>query len=100
MRLAIFGKTDFLRGGVGVPGHELAYLVPEGTEWQQLTYGQGEGEFLMLGCLFSVFWETPRRLVVEIDDGEIDAEEAREIVHRIGKKTFGESNFEVFGPES
>lgn len=97
MRFAISGNADFhlVRASPPAPGRELDYLVPEGLEFQQLTYGQGEGEFLMSGYLLAVFWENPRRLIVEIDAEESDFEKAMELVRRIGQRVFDSPNIRI-----
>jgi hypothetical protein len=95
MRILIIGKQHFAMDTSGQRGRELAYLMPEEVEWDQLAYGQGEGQVRALECKWGIYWEGPHRLSLEVEEGQVQAERAIVLANQIATKLFGPARFEL-----
>lgn len=66
----------------------LAYLMPTGTAWRPVAYGQGEGEAEMLGAVWGFYFTSPSRLSIVLHEGEVDLSQAIGLVRAIAEKAF------------
>lgn len=89
MRFLVDALGDPVSGLIGPRGRELEYLIPEGVEWDQVGYGQGEGQVRMEGCEWGIYWESARRLSLQLESGQVEFEVAAATVRRIADKVFG-----------
>lgn len=95
MRIVIEACGEFVAPSTGPRGRELEYVLPADVEWEQVSYGQGEGQIRMLGCQWGISWEGPRKLSLEVESGQVPLDSVMAIVSRIGNRLFGKGAFQV-----
>lgn len=74
---------------LGPEGRELACYVPDGIQWRQLNYGQGEGQVDIDGREWGFYWDGPTEMAVLLHDKAVDLEAAVDFVRRVAKKVAG-----------
>lgn len=70
-------------------GKELACYVPNETDWEQLNYGQGEGQILAYGCVWGFYFGDSDTFSVQLHKGSIELNKAIEFVEHIKSKMYG-----------
>jgi hypothetical protein len=75
----------------GPSGRELACYVPDGENWQQVNFGQREGQALVDGREWGFYLENPDagELTVVLHDGDIAPGEALAFAERVAAKVAG-----------
>jgi hypothetical protein len=68
----------------GPVGSELSTYLPATIEWKQLNYGQGEGQVLIAGCEWGLYWYNSTDLALVLHSGEVDLSTAVELARSIG----------------
>ncbi len=79
----------------GPPGKELACFVPDGMEWKQINYGQGEGQININGNEWGIYYSVNGGISIILHDGEVDYSEALALVEKIKNKVFGERTVKI-----
>lgn len=96
MRFVIKVQGDkFPYPKLGPRGAELVGYVPPGIAWQQLNYGQGEGQVEIAGCEWGFYHSGDGELSVHLHAGRCSAKDAFELVCRIADLVCGVMPFEV-----
>jgi hypothetical protein len=70
-------------------GRELACYVPEGLEWRQINYGQGEGQVGVGGREWGFYLSRAGEMKVVLHSGQLTVEEAIAFVKSVAKKVVG-----------
>lgn len=96
MRFDIIGKDSSVSEPPNGPqGRELSYFIPDDIEWQQLNYGQGEGQARIFGCEWGFYFARDRAVTIMVHAGAVDAELALTFAKRVAAHLFGSGRFEV-----
>ena len=57
-------------------GYQLESFIPEGYDWQQMGYGKGEGQIVVLNCEWGVYYASATKIVLELHSGSISIQQA------------------------
>ena len=94
MRILIRGKQcQFPELSYGERGREFSCLLADELDWQQLNYGQGEGQFSWLACEWGIYYDEDGSLSLELHEGEMNFSDAVNLVAGIKEKI--EKNYDV-----
>jgi hypothetical protein len=75
---------------LGPRGQELSCYVPDGCQWRQINYGQGEGQVEIDGRRWSFYFGRNKgELNVYLDSGEIAAADALAFVTAVATRIAG-----------
>ena len=78
----------------GEPGREMQCFVPDGYEWQQTNYEQGEGQVLINGHRWG-FYYAQEGISIVLESGVVTIGEATTFVQAVKEKIYGEKSREV-----
>ncbi len=96
MYFVLRGKNvSFPELDYGLPGRELECFIPDGFDWEQENYGQGEGQVAVGGCSWGFFISDGGDLSVHLHDGTTSLEDAFRFVKGVRAKVFGERGEDV-----
>ncbi|MDE2420395.1 MAG: hypothetical protein KGO49_04330 [Gammaproteobacteria bacterium] len=76
----------------GQKGRELECFIPDGYEWVQLNYGQGEGEVKLSNNTIWGFFYGEDYIAIYFYSGNIDLASAIEFIEKVAKKIFQETD--------
>jgi hypothetical protein len=79
----------------GDPGRELSCFMPEDSQWEQINYGQGEGQLLVNGCEWGFYYTDDNSLSVVLHKGPLSRSEAEAFVDAVKLKIYGADSVNV-----
>ena len=79
----------------GSTGVELECFIPDGYEWLQINYGQGEGQVLINGCEWGFYYSNHDSITVVLHEGDISEDEAYEFAKDVCNHIFGSKSADV-----
>ena len=68
---------------------ELECFIPDGIEWHQINYGQGEGQVEIEGCEWGFYYGEHGEITVVLHVGQADASAALNFVHNVAHRVSG-----------
>ena len=69
---------------------ELSCFIPEGYDWEQTNYGQGEGQVRVEGSEWG-FYYSDDGINITLHEGIIPLSEAVRFVEKVAEKIYGQS---------
>lgn len=79
-------NSEFPELTYGEKGREFSCLLTNDMEWQQINYGQGEGQFSLLNCEWGIYYDEGENLILELHEGEINCSDALNLASSIKGK--------------
>jgi hypothetical protein len=76
---------------LGSRGEELSCYIPADVRWQQLNYGQWEGQVEIDGCEWGFYWTDSKTFEVILHAGGVKLNDAIQFVRKVAKKVGGNS---------
>ncbi len=73
------------------PGRELSCFIPDGYLWEQINYGQGEGQVVINNCEWGFYYSDDNAISIVLHTGTITVEEGLQFVSAVKEKIFGEN---------
>ena len=80
---------------MGPPGRQLGCYLPAGVEWQQLNYGQGEGQFEFAGQEWGIYQTVGGGLVLVLEFGRLAVEDGMAFARQVAETVSGGMRFEL-----
>ena len=80
---------DIEDGGLG---KELSGFIPDGYKWEQLNYGQGEGQVQINNCEWGFYYGGNNSISIILHEGSIDIEDAYIFIGKVKEKIYGEKS--------
>lgn len=70
----------------GPSGEELRCLIPDGIVWQQLNYGQGEGQVSINGSEWGFYFPAEDSMLIVFHKGHMEFSTAISFIKSVHKK--------------
>lgn len=81
---------------LGPVGEELACYIPPGIRWQQLNYGQGEGQVEIDGAEWGIYRSSESELSLILHTGRVELEAGFAFLRGVASViTMGKVDFEI-----
>jgi hypothetical protein len=79
----------------GDRGRELSCFMPDDSQWEQINYGQGEGQLLVNGCEWGFYYTDDNSISVVLHKGSLSRSEAEAFVDAVKLKIYGADSVNV-----
>ena len=73
----------------GNAGNELSCFIPDGFEWKQVNYGQGEGQVMINGCEWGFYYGDNDVVSVVLHSGKVPLQETLSFINGVVCKIYG-----------
>ena len=91
MRFDLDGNEDCLSSlSYGERSFELSCFIPDGYSWEQVNYGQGEGQVLINGNEWGFYFGDNGVLSVVLHDGSVPLSDGIIFIKSVVQKVFQE----------
>jgi len=79
----------------GEQGNELSCFLPDDVKWEQVNYGQGEGQVMIDSCEWGFYYVDDDTISIVLHSGNMPLSDASKFIKNVCKKVFGDKDNSV-----